>query len=463
MFFSRLFSLLKVAPDIPRITDDREMQKQYKYWRFRVMYAMMFGYMGYYFVRKSLAVAMPVIEQEFNIPKAQLGLILTAFGITYGISKFINGFAGDRTNPRYFMALGLICSALINVFFGLSSGVIAFGVFWILNGWFQGMGWAPCSKTLVNWYAARERGVRFSITNTACSIGASGVVFLNGFLIVRYGWRSCFFVPAGIAVLLALFILNRLRDRPQSLGLPPVEEYLGEETDISDSVEGKSTSYKEVVIQYIFKNPGMWIVSIANFFVYVVRYSVLDWGTTFLTQSKGVDITQAAGIVGGYELAGLAGMLVGGWAMDKLFKGYGGRTCGIYMAFCTLFIYLFWKLPVQSVILNGALIWGTGFMIYGPQCLVAVIAVNMVPKSAGAAAVGLTGLFGYLSTILSGWGLGLVVDNFGWNTGFMVLVLSSLAALICFIMLWNRNPHLPGSKAHAEHENNKLRNRTIGK
>lgn len=456
MFLSNMFSFLKVAPDVPRIADDAEMRKQYKYWRFRVLYAMLFGYIGFYFVRKSLAVAMPVIEQEFNIPKAHLGLILTAFGVTYGISKFINGFAGDRTNPRYFMAVGLICSAIINVFFGLSSGVIAFGIFWILNGWFQGMGWAPCSRTLVNWYSAKERGVKFSITNTAVSVGASGVVFLNGFLIVRYGWRSCFFVPAGIAVLAALFILNRHRDRPQSLGLPPVEEYMGEEADISDTEEGNSISYKEIVKKYIFKNPGIWIVCIANLFVYVIRYSVLDWGTTFLTESKGADLTQAAWIVGGYELAGIAGMLIGGWAMDKVFKGYGGRTCAIYMGLCAFFIFLFWRLPIQSVFINGLLIWAAGFMIYGPQCLVAVIAANMVPKSAGAAAIGLTGLFGYMSTVISGWGLGAIVDNYGWNTGFLLLVFSAVIAMILFILLWNSNPHLPGTKAYSEHGNNRL-------
>lgn len=456
MSLTNVFNFLKVAPDIPRIKDESKMRSQYKYWRFRVMYAMLIGYIGYYFVRKSLAVAMPVIEQEFNIPKAHLGLILTAFGITYGVSKFINGFAGDRTNPRYFMAIGLIFSAVFNIFFGLSGGIIAFAIFWILNGWFQGMGWAPCSKTLVNWYAAKERGVRFSIINTAVSIGASGVVFLNGFLIVRYGWRSCFFVPAAIAIAASIFVLNRLRDRPQSLGLPPVEKYMGEEPDLSDANGENAMSYKEIVMKYIFKNPGMWIVSIANFFVYVVRYSILDWGTTFLTESKGVDITQAAGIVGGFELAGLAGILVGGWAMDKLFKGYGGRTCTIFMALCSLFIFVFWKLPVQSIGLNGALLWASGFMIYGPQCLVAVIAANMVPKNAGAAAVGLTGLFGYLSTVLSGWGLGAIVDKYGWNIGILILVISAIIAMICFILLWNRNPHLPGSKAHAEHENNKL-------
>ncbi len=437
-----LFKFLKPAPDVPRIEDEGEMRKTYKYWRFRSMYAILIGYTGYYIVRKSLAVALPVIKDEFGISNANMGLVLTAFGLTYGVSKFINGFGGDRTNPRYFMATGLIVASLANVFFGLSSGLVAFALFWILNGWFQGMGWAPCSKTLVNWYSPLERGVKFSIANTACSIGASLVVFLNGWLIVRFGWRSNFFVPAAISSVIALFVLNRLRDRPQSLGLPPVEEYRGEEPDLADTEHGKGASYKEVVMKYIFLNPWMWVVSLANFFVYIIRYTVLDWGTTFLTESKGISIGDAAGIVGGYELAGLAGMLVCGWLLDKVFKGYGGRLLALYMAVCAIFIFLFWKIPSHSLVLNGFLLWGAGFSIYGPQNIVAVIAVNMVPKQAGAAAVGLTGLIGYLSTVISGWGMGAIVDRFGWGTGLFSLGIVALIGMFLFLLMWNQNPHL---------------------
>lgn len=437
-----LFGFMKPVPDAPRIADEGEMRKTYKYWRFRSMYAILIGYTGYYFVRKSLAVALPVIEEEFHIPKAHLGIILTVFGLTYGVSKFINGFAGDRTNPRYFMATGLLISALVNVFFGLSSGVVAFALFWIVNGWFQGMGWAPCSKTLVNWYSARERGVKFSIANTGCSIGAALVVFMNGWLIVRFGWRSCFFVPAAIATVVALFILNRLRDRPQSLGLPPVEEYRDEEPDLADTEHGKSATYKEVVKKYIFLNPWMWVVSLANFFVYIVRYVVLDWGTALLTQNKGIGIEDAANIVGGFELSGIAGMLVCGWLLDKVFKGYGGRLLALYMGLCAAFIFLLWKIPSNSLVVNGFLFWGTGFAIYGPQNIVAVIAANMVPKQAGAAAVGLTGLVGYLSTIVSGWGLGALVDRFGWSAGIFMLLISALIGMFLFLLMWNRNPHI---------------------
>ncbi|MBN2376263.1 MAG: MFS transporter [Sedimentisphaerales bacterium] len=187
------FWFLASAPDAEPITDPQQIQKDYPYWRFRVMYSMLIGYTGFYFVRKSLSVAIPVITEEFDISKAHMGLVLTVFGLTYGVSRCANGFLADRSNPRYFMSLGLICSAVVNILFGLSSGIIAFGTFWIINGWFQGMGWAPCSKTLVNWFSAKERGFKFALAGTAVSIGAASVMFLNGYLVKYHGWQYCFF------------------------------------------------------------------------------------------------------------------------------------------------------------------------------------------------------------------------------------------------------------------------------
>lgn len=450
----RLLHFLRVTPDAPPLTDPQVIGEQFRYWRRRVVYASIVGYIGYYFVRKNLAVAMPALEAEFQIPKYQLGLILTVFGITYGMSKFINGFVGDRTNPRYFMAAGLFASLLINVLFGLSGGIIAFGVLWILNGIFQGMGWAPCVRTLVQWFSPRERGVKFAIISTSATLGASLVMFLNGWLIVRYGWRSCFFVPAGIALAATLFILCRLRDRPQSLGLPSIEKHHGEVEDqaVIDAGAGRS-AYRHMVWRHIFRNPAIWIICLVNFFVYIIRYALVDWGPMFLTEAKGLDITRASVIVGGYELAGVAGMLVGGWAMDRVFHGRGSRAIVLFMGGCSLCLLAFWKLPVHGMLGNGLLLWGAGFLIYGPQCLVAVVAANFVPKDVGAAAVGFTGLFGYLSTIVSGWGLGLLVQRHGWDAGFLMLVIAAVLGMILCLTLWYSNTYHVDRDARMDTDN----------
>lgn len=434
--FNKIGSLLKTAPPSAHcITDPAKITDQYKYWRTRVLYSTIVGYALFYFVRKNLSIAMPAIEADLGITKTDLGLFLTLHGVLYGISKFANGFFADRANPRYFMAIGLFMSALMSVFFGMSSTVLAFGLFWLLNGWFQGMGWPAATNTLTNWFAPRERGVRFAICNTSVTIGASLVLVLNGFL-VGYDWRYCFFVPSALAVLGAFFVLNRLRDNPESMGLPPVETYVGDELE-DKKTEADSVEFKAFVRRKVFGNPIIWIVSLANMFLYTIRYVILDWGPTFLTEMKGIELKHAGMLVAGFEASGIAGILLSGWLMDRVFKGRGGRAAVIYMFVCTIAVFLFWKLPYNNTFFYSLLLCIIGFSIYGPQTLVAIIAANLATKKAAATAVGLTGFFGYLSTAVSGLGLGIIVTKGGWSMGFLTLVIAGIAATILFAFSWN--------------------------
>ena len=335
------------------------------------------------------------------------------------------------------MALGLMLSASMSLFFGLSSGVISFGIFWLLNGWFQGMGFPPCANSITNWFSPKERGVKFSFWNTSHSIGAGLVLVLNSFL-VGYDWRYCFFVPAALAFIGALFLINRLRDKPESLGLPPVDVYKNEEPEVGDDQsEGDEKGFKQFVRKKVFGNPAIWFLCLANLFLYTIRYAILDWGPTFLTEMKGVELQRAGWLVAGYEGFGILGMLSSGWMMDRVFKGRGGRAALIYMLICTVAVFFFWKLPHESPFFYGILLCVVGFFIYGPQALVGIIAANLATKRAAATAIGLTGLFGYLSTVLSGWGLGVIVTKHGWGMGFLILVIAGMAATLFFAFTWN--------------------------
>lgn len=433
----KILNFLKPAPEKEQaITDKDQLNARYKYWRTRVLYTTMIGYVMFYFVRKNISIAMPAIEIDLGISKTDLGLFLTLHGVVYGISKFVNGFFGDQTNPRFFMAIGLFFSASMSLLFGLSSGVIAFGIFWLLNGWFQGMGFPPCANSLTNWFSPKERGVKFALWNTSHSIGAALVLLLNSFL-VAYDWRYCFLVPAALAFIGVFFVLNRLRDKPESLGLPQVEIYKNDEIEIKADKEEKKGDFKRFVRKQVFGNPVIWLLCFANFFLYTIRYSILDWGPTFLTEMKGVDLQKAGWLVAGYEGFGILGMLSSGWMMDKLFKGRGGRAALFYMLICSIAVFFFWRLPSENPFFYALLLCIVGFFIYGPQALVGIIAANLATKKAAATAIGLTGLFAYLSTVLSGWGLGYLVTHYGWSLGFMILVASGLAATFFFAFTWN--------------------------
>lgn len=445
MNISKLLGFLKPAPVIEQnFASEEEMHAHYRYWRSRIMYTTIIGYALFYFVRKNLSIAMPAIEADLGISKADLGLFLTLHGLLYGVSKFLNGFLGDQTNPRYFMAIGLFMSAMMSFFFGMSSGVISFGIIWMLNGWFQGMGFPPCANSITNWFSPKERGIKFSLWNSSHSIGAGLVLVLNSFL-VAYDWRLCFFVPGILAVMGAIFILNRLRDKPETLGLPQVEIYKGEMLESAKLEDEKDLDFKKFVRKKVFANPMIWILCLCTLFLYAIRYAMLDWGPTFLTEMKGIELKKAGWLVAGFEGFGIIGMISSGWMMDHIFKGRGGRAAVIYMAICTFAVFLFWKLPDESPLFYGILLCIIGFFIYGPQALVGIIVANLVTKKAAATAIGLTGFFGYLSTILSGWGIGYIVMHFGWNTAFLTFIGAGLAATFFFALTWNAG-YIPPTK-----------------
>src|ERR1019366_6799219 len=220
-----------------------------------------------------------------------------------------------------------------------SSAVVTLGLLWMLNGWVQGMGFPPCARLMAHWFPPKELATNFSIWNTSHSIGAGLVVVLCGYL-ATYNWRLCFFVPAGLAILGSMFLLVTLRDTPPSLGLPEVEG-----TEQAPTTE----RFSSTLLRQVFGNKYIWLLALASFCVYTVRYAVLDWGPTFLTEMKDIKLTSAGWMVAAFEASGEAGMLVCGWLTDRFFGGRGARVCVISMALAGLFVLLFWKLPTHSL------------------------------------------------------------------------------------------------------------------
>ncbi len=166
-----ILNLFKSAPYLEEIQDGTVVKERYKYWRLRIFLGMYVGYVFFYFSRKSFTFAMPALMQDLGFDKTDLGILGSILSITYGMSKFLSGILADKSNPRYFMAIGLILTGILNIFFGLSSSILFFGIFWGLNGWFQGWGSPPCARLLTHWYSQTERGSWWGFWNTSHGVG----------------------------------------------------------------------------------------------------------------------------------------------------------------------------------------------------------------------------------------------------------------------------------------------------
>jgi phosphoglycerate transporter family protein len=426
-------AFLRPPPPAPPITDPLEIRRQYAHLRPRILFWTTIGYGTFYFVRKNLSIALPIMQDQLGLSKSSMGLILTLHGVLYGVSKFLNGVAADRANARLFMALALIISAGLNVCFGLSSALFFFGLFWMLNGWFQGMGYPPCARLLTHWFSPKELATKMAIWNASHTLGGSAIVILCGFLLHRYGnWRLCFFVPSIIALAVAGLLLVYLRDTPESVGLPEIEGT--HMPGLTEAGDGQTQAqFKAFLWSRVFSNKYIWYVSAANFFVYTIRFAVFDWGTTLLKESKGIEILNSSLMIAAFEIAGLFGMLITGWLTDHVCGGRATPICLISMLMCGLSVFLFWKTPPHMPKTDTILLASVGFFVYCPQALVAVVVANLATKRAAATAVGLTSIFGYASTVLSGWGLGKLVQHYHtWAPAFASLIGIAVAGAILF-------------------------------
>lgn len=428
--------LFRPAPAIaPIVASPEVIAASYRRWQIRVLCFSIAGYAAFYFVRKNLGVAMPLMKSELGLDLKKLGLFLTLHGVLYGISKFVNGFWADRANARTFMSVALLVSAVLNAAFGFGSSALCLGTVWMLNGWFQGMGFPPCARLMANWFPPQQFATKFSIWNTSHNIGSILIVLLCGFLVSGKvwapNWRLCFFVPAGISAACAIVLWLRLPDTPQSVGLPELE---GTRVPVP---EGEATEdFGRFLRRQVFSNPYIWLLALANFFVYTIRYAVFDWGPTLLYEAKHIKILHAAAMMAGFEAFGAIGALLGGWVTDRFLGGRAARACVLYMALAGVSVLLLWRLSTSSEILVTGLLCATGFFIYGPQCLLAIACAKLATKQATATVVGLTSIFGYASTILSGWGLGCAVQAYGWDAAFAGLVGCAVIGTLLFICAW---------------------------
>jgi len=444
---------------------DAPVRKRYVKLQWKTLIVLMVGYICYYFLRKNFSAAIPAMEASLGLSKVQLGIFLTLNGIVYGLSRMVNGILADRYSKRILMSAGLVLSCVINLAICFSPRLNGFlnlidsegkatlglvyliGSLWVLNGFVHGMAYPPIAAMMAHWFRPSELATKQSIWNASHSIGAGVVIALCGWMLSRFGysaWNLCFMVPAIIAFLGAILMFTTLKDTPEQYGLPSVEAFEAETRNtafVSTREEALAPErLKKFISRMVFRNPYIWGISIADFCVYVIRFTILEWGTSFLTQYKGFDIALAASIVAASELiGGVLGTLAAGWVTDRFLKSHTLRTSALFTLGATMCFAAFWLIPHGAHwIWSAVAIVASAFFIYGPQALLGVSCSQYATKRASGSANGFCGIFCYGATIISGIGFGYLANRpgFGWNAVFIVAIVFGLLGALILGSFW---------------------------
>ncbi len=407
--------------------------RTYDIWGHSVLVLMIISYTMYFLVRQNFSLAMPFIEGLLGFSKTEIGIIMTSSLFVFGVGKFVNGFFSHLLRPKVFLSLGLIGSSLMNIAFSKVSTLVGFSIIWSFNAFFQSIAWPQCVRLMSEWYSPTQLGTRWGLVSMANQAGSFLVFVFFTFLIESYGWRASFFIPGMAGIIAGLVILALPLEVPKQLGLCSMEERHGLEIDLSASAD---TNFRQVgwsILREIFTNKFLWYVSLATFFIYIVKTGFCSWAPTYLKEAKGLGIKSVGFNMGIFEFAGAFGGLIAGWLSDKVFKGRRGHVGVIYLGGMVVLLTALWLVPINVLGLDAVLLAGLGFVLFGPQVMAGAASVDLSSKKAAVAANGFVGFFSYFgSSVVSGVLLGYVTQHYGWSATFLILIASSLMAAFFF-------------------------------
>ncbi len=408
--FSRFKSFYSISAPSSEMVPVENQQKLFRRYGFQSFLAGTIGYSLYYVCRTTLNVVKKPILDDGMLDATQLGLIGSTLLFAYAIGKFVNGFLADHCNIKRFMATGLIVSAAANLIMGIlgfASTVIPtmaffvlFAIMWGVNGWSQSMGSPSAIIALSRWYPLNKRGTYYGFFSLSHNLGEFLSFLFVGIIVSTFGWQWGFLGSSIAGVLGVLCILLMMHDNPQSKGLPSIEDIAHEDK----SEENMSTGELQ---KQVLKTPAVWILAAASAFMYIARYAINGWGVLFLQEAKGFSLPEATSIISINALLGIFGTVLSGWFSDVVFKGDRNKPALIFGILNSISLALF--------LFGGDAAWIniTAMVLFGISIGVLIcflgglMAVDIVPRKATGAALGVVGCASYIAAgiqdVASGW------------------------------------------------------------
>ena len=445
-----LYSYYRISKPSEDKVPAEEVKSVYRKTRNRTFWGATAAYSLYYVCRMTMGIVKQPLIDDGIFTAGQLGIIGSAMLFVYAFGKFLNGFIADYCNIKRFMATGLLVSAAINFVMGVlgllqgwlgMTAVVLFVIFaviWGLNGYAQSMGAPPGVISLSRWFPLSKRGTFYSIFSATPYLGKSLSLILTGLIVGWAGWEYGFVFSALAGLVGACIVVFLVSDTPESRGLPSVQELSGEAPKKTDSMPTGELQ------KMVARHPGIWVIALSSAFVYITQYAVSNWGVLFLQKGKDFSLASATQIIAIAEAFGIAGTVLAGWLSDTVFKG--NRVMPVLLSglvcLAALAGFIFTK---GSYFMNILYIAVFSLAIGVVYCVVAgLMALDMVPRKATGAALGLVGISSYVAAgiqdIVSGFLIQTPAESAAYDftaVGWFWMA-SSLLCFLIPVLSWNR-------------------------
>ncbi|HEX3601648.1 MAG TPA: MFS transporter, partial [Lacipirellulaceae bacterium] len=438
---------------------------------------------SFYLTRSSFSVAKVALPfaSGVSLTRDDLGLIDSVLLTFYMLGQFLFGPLGDRFGPRGILICGLGLSAAAAIGSGFSTTLAAFIVFSMLQGIAQSTGWSNTNKAMSSWFSVNERGRVIGWWCTHYTVGSAVALPFAGWMMDHFGharfasfplpvalvaapnapyvptavwaptlyfstvapyWPGAFWGPAGAVAGVMVMTWLFLKNRPEDVDLPPIEDY---HQDSVQKESQRSTTENAIIneeegswrlIASVMVAPRMWTLALAYFSVKLVRYAFIFWGPKYVAETIHSGALESTVVAAAMPVGGLVGVIGCGYVSDKLFQARRAPVAVLSLLACAA-VMVCALIETHNPWIMAAFFFLVGAFIFGPDSLIASTAsIDFGTKRGAGTSVGFVNGIGSIGGILGGWLPGRITTGTNWAPLFVVMLLGLIASAAMLVPLW---------------------------
>lgn len=409
-----------------------------------------FTYSAMYMGRYNLSFANKSLSTTYGWDKTQIGAIISAALLIYGLSAMFNGPISDKIGGRKSMLIGATGTVIFNFLFGLGAyfgflgnGAVLLAYFatvWSLNSYFQSYSALSLIKVNASWFHISERGVFSAIFGSMIQMGRALIFYIGPLLVTVLPWQWVFFVPSALVAVMAFLTYRNVRNGPEDCGLDPI--------DVQDASSGDHEAVTvKYVLKKIFTNPVTLMIAFAEFCTGFVRHGFEQWFPRYMQEAQGLPLDSPVFQKGAMAvvIAGIAGAFAAGTISDWVFKGRRPPVAFLGYFAQVICLGVIWKAPsmewvIAAFVLNSFAISVVHSMLSGTASM------DFGGKKAAATAAGLFDGMQYIGGAFTGAGLGWLLEQYGWSSWGPSMIGFSMVGAVIMAINWNARPK--GNAAH---------------
>ena len=369
--------------------------------------------------RQIFNVTLPLIQADFGLTSQQMGLVATTFTVVFGLLVPFAGLAGDRFPRRWIVVTSLLVFSMGTLLTGTATGFILLLLF---RGVATGAGealYAPAAASWIGETHVETRARALSLHQTANYTGVVLGSLFAGWVADRFGWKPAILLFGAAGLLWAIVIIARTWNHPVAVreaGIP----------NASFSEAARKIASSPILIAQLIGFSGL---------VFILA-GYLTWMPTLLYERFDLKLADAGfSSVFYHHLLGYAGLLITGFATDKLIRRFP-RVRLVSMAtgllLCAPFIWLSANTSDLWLVYGALAAFGFFRGVYDANLFAAIF--DAVEDRLRSSVTGLIVASAYVFGALAPFAMGTLKDRYGLETG---LELLSAVALGTGALFWS--------------------------